>query len=407
MRFLLYSLGVQCYYALIWLAQLFSPKARQYIHGRNTQLTGIKARINKWAGSDIIWVHAASYGEFEMARPIVKALENRDPSLKFVISFHSPSGYEQIDFDNNKFLKIYLPFDSVRNQIKYLKLIQPRAVLIIKYEFWFNFLRALNKLSIPYYFTSLHINSESYLFKWWMRPFEKLIRNATKIFVHNTLSQKILKARGYNNTLLFGDTRIDQVLHNKVQGIHINWAVSRPCIAFGSILRSEEQFVCDFINSNSDYNYIIAPHDIDELTIERMGQNLEMGHAHYSSIKQTLNVSDQVVLVDTMGDLRYLYSSADACYIGGGFDKGPHNVLEPLIFGNMVMCGPNILKFPMAQLLSSVDLLKVIDNQRDMGSYLIKLFNVDKLEHQRKVQNFIEQNKTNLEALIQELFQDE
>ena len=405
MRFLLYAIGIEIYHALIFFTQAFSTKARQFVQGRSGQYSSIKESIKGWKDEPVIWIHSASYGEYEMAKPIINALRRSNSNLKFVVSFHSPSGFEQIHFDDNSFLKIYLPKDRLGIQKKYLRLINPKAVLFIKYEFWFNFLRALNHLSIPYFFSSLHLNDDSYLFSWWMKPFEKYLQSATRIYAHNKRSVEILKSKGYGNVELFGDSRVEQVLKNKDKGIGISWDNENPCIAFGSILPAEEKYVTELVNSQEGSNYIIAPHDIDDDSIRRLSDQITNCNL-FSEIRNSEDPISGPVLVDTMGDLKYLYSNAQVSYVGGGFDKGPHNLLEPLVFGSKILCGPNIKKFPMAQYLKANNLLEVLENQDDIVKILNYSMTGKSEDIEMKIKDFFDQNKTNLEALINDLLKE-
>ncbi|HSR53812.1 MAG TPA: glycosyltransferase N-terminal domain-containing protein, partial [Acidobacteriota bacterium] len=53
-----------------------------------------------------------------------------------------------------------------------------------------------------------------------------------------------------------------------------------------------------------------------------------------------------VLLVDTIGDLRYLYRCADVVFVGGSLMKGGgQNILEPAYFGKAVLFGPHMENF--------------------------------------------------------------
>ena len=52
----------------------------------------LEAAISK--NDAVIWMHAASLGEFEQGLPIIERLKSEYPSHKILVSFFSPSGYE-------------------------------------------------------------------------------------------------------------------------------------------------------------------------------------------------------------------------------------------------------------------------------------------------------------------------
>ncbi len=392
---------MRTYGFLIALISPFYPKARQLYTGRKQQYPKIKSTVDNWGSSKIIWLHAASYGEYEMAKPIIDKLK-KEKEFKFVISFHSPSGFAHTELEDPRFLKIYLPLDTRRDQAKMLDLIKPSKVIFIKYEFWFNLLTELGQRKIPYYYTSLHLNPNSYLFKSPFRPFLSLLKKSKIIYCHNENSNKILDDNGFGNTEVLGDTRVVQTLHNKAQNAYnFAWPTSKKKrIALGSIIPSEFAMCAQLINSKPDWSFLLAPHDIDKETITKLQSLLKEKVSLYSKEKKP---QKDVVILDTIGDLRYLYKFCDVAYVGAGFEKGPHNVLEPLVYGLPTLCGPNIEKFPMAQFLASKAMLSIANRLEEVETKLIEMVEKDLSEFKSKTSQFFSAYPDNLDGLIKEL----
>ena len=84
----------------------------------------------------------------------------------------------------------------------------------------------------------------------------------------------------------------------------------------------------------------------------------------YSEIENK-NLSDyDVLIIDTIGLLTKIYSYADIAYVGGGFNTGLHNTLEPAVFGIPVVIGPEYQKFQEAvDLVSQKGILSVSDKE--------------------------------------------
>ncbi len=396
LRFFLYTVLIRLYGLAIALASLFNDKAKSWTQGRRHQFEKIQNDLKTLDFKKSILLHAASYGEFEMARPIINAIHQKAPETKFVISFYSPSGYEQVHFEDKRFYKIYLPLDTPKNQERLIEVINPIAAIFIKYDFWFNLLRVLKTKQIPYFFTSIHFNQDHYLLKSWAKPFGNLLKSAQQLFCHNSNSIEIFKKNGFQNLTLFGDSRVDQVLRNKDNPIRINCfsQPSKPIIAFGSITDKESMWVIDFMNGHQAYNYILAPHEVDQNTIQSFKNKIKLETSMYSS-----PCACQVCLVDSMGDLKYLYANAQVAYVGAGFEKGPHNVLEPLVFKAHTICGPNIKKFPMARYLKDQKLLNVIAHPNQFEGLVHQVFSEDKHVFEDKIDAFFENNRLNLSAL--------
>ena len=47
------------------------------------------------------------------------------------------------------------------------------------------------------------------------------------------------------------------------------------------------------------------------------------------------------LIIDKIGILAEAYNLSSISYIGCGFSKGVHNVIEPAIYGNIICFGPN------------------------------------------------------------------
>lgn len=399
--FLLYSLIIRIYGTLVSIASFIYPKAKFWKQGRKYQLDKIKPILAQWKDDPRVMIHSASYGEFEMAKPIIEILKE-DPDTKFIISFFSPSGYQNTHFYDDRFLKIYLPLDTTRNQKKLLDLLKPSAVLFIKYDFWFNLLRELELRKTPYYFTSLHLNASSYLLKSFMHPFTELLKASRMIYCHNKGSEKILAKNNFQNLKVLGDTRIPQVIKNsQTNKGELDWPNNNTTtIGLGSLIPSEYGILREIIRQFPDANLMIAPHDIGEKDIKELIQNIGEPIHKYSEGKTS---EERIAIIDTLGDLKYLYRICDVAYVGAGFEKGPHNVLEPLIYNIPTCTGNNIMKFPMAQHLRDLDILTVIDRPSLVSSTMEEMLKKNKTKFKNKTVEFFDNHENNLLTLTDEL----
>ena len=118
------------------------------------------------------------------------------------------------------------------------------------------------------------------------------------------------------------------------------------CIVAGSTWPGDEDLLIRYINScDETVKFIMAPHEIHEEHIRRIIQQLKKSFVRFSEATEN-NVTDkQVLIIDNIGLLSSLYRYGDIAYIGGGFGKGIHNILEAATFGLPVLFGPNYAKF--------------------------------------------------------------
>lgn len=149
---LLYDLGTGAYHLGIRLAAPFKTKAKQWVEGRRDQWSRLEAKKDALRGC--LWMHCASVGEFEQGRPVLEAIKKERPDLPVLLTFFSPSGYEaRKDFPLATHVD-YLPPDSAANARRLVALLQPKAAMFVKYEFWYHHLHALKKQQVPTFLLS-------------------------------------------------------------------------------------------------------------------------------------------------------------------------------------------------------------------------------------------------------------
>ena len=359
----LYTLAIRAYTVAVKAAALFgNPKAKQWVEGR---------RQRPEPGNDQspwVWFHAASLGEFEQGRPVIEALKKEHPDIKVSLTFFSPSGYE---IRKNYPLAdevLYLPMDTLKNARQWVERHHFVAAFFIKYEFWFNYMTALDEKHIPLYYISLILKPDQYFFKWYGGWFRKQLKHVSHFFVQDDTTMELLKGIGFDNVTRCGDTRFDRVAAIAKQAktfpeieafIH-----GRQCIIAGSSWPPDEKLLIPYIERlPENYCMIIAPHDISEKHIRQIRESL-------TSINP-----DKVYLIDTVGILSQLYQYARFVYIGGGFGVNIHNIQEPVTFGCPVVFGPKYKSFKEAVDLVSLGGAFSINGQEELNKTFDRLIN--------------------------------
>lgn len=353
----IYELGILLYGLSIRIAALFSTKARRWVAGRKGWYPRLGAAI---APSDHpIWFHCASLGEFEQGRPLLERIKREKPERKILLTFFSPSGYEQQkDYPLADYI-FYLPLDTHRNMKRFVRRVRPAMLLLIKYEFWPNLLRVLRREGIPVYCVSATFRADQLFFKPQGRYFLKTLQQLSHFFVQDALSLRLLETVHIKNALLTGDTRYDRVLQIKAQRRRLDFLErfkgDQLLFIAGSTWRVDEALLTALIErSPAGVKYLIAPHDIEEKRIQQLLGALPARSAlRYTQLDAHSDLRGaRVLILDTIGLLTSSYAYGDIAYVGGGFGKrGIHNVLEPAVFGNAVCFGPIHDKFVEAQQL--------------------------------------------------------
>ena len=149
-----YNLIIYCYGFLIKLASFNNVKAKQWVEGRRKWKKKLQSDLLIHSDKYKVWVHCASYGEFEQGKPLIEAIKKQNPNHVIILSFFSPSGYERFKLWDGAEVVCYLPLDTKTNARNFLEIIKPNKVFFIKYEFWINMLTELKKQHISTYLIS-------------------------------------------------------------------------------------------------------------------------------------------------------------------------------------------------------------------------------------------------------------
>jgi 3-deoxy-D-manno-octulosonic-acid transferase len=350
----LYNIIISIYWLAILIASLFNKKAAKFIKGRNNLFSNLKQA--PFINSKIVWFHAASLGEFEQGRPVIESFRNLNPEYKILLTFFSPSGYEIRNNYKGADYICYLPLDLSWLAERFIKIVNPSAVYFIKYEFWYNYIRILNRQNIKVYCFSANFRANQIFFKWYGSWYRKILQKFTRLFVQNQLSKDLLASIGINKVTISGDTRFDRVYHLANQIRHLpeieRFKNNHRLIIAGSTWPSDEEYLVQFINQcNGDCRFIIAPHEIEPVRLDQITASLDKKVLKFSEAAQVNIEEYDVLLIDNIGMLSSVYQYGSIAYIGGGFGKGIHNVLEAATFGLPVVFGPNYHKFREAEKL--------------------------------------------------------
>ena len=384
------------------LFAVFSKKLKLFVNGRKETFSKISGLKNE----QTIWLHAASLGEFEQARPIIEEIKSKYKNYKILVTFFSPSGYEIRKNYNLADVVCYLPLDTKSKAKKFVMEVNPTLAIFIKYEFWPNLLNELKKKEIPTILVSGILREKQLFFKSYGSFMRKSLQAFHHFFVQDLKSKELLNSINFKNVTIAGDTRFDRVSKILEQDNSLDFINefkdNKYTIVAGSTWQEDEELLIDFINNNAteEDKFIIAPHNIKSDAILELQKSINKKVVLYSNVISTAvdnsqNLSEyNVFIIDTIGILTKIYAAADVAYVGGGLKTGLHNILEPATFGIPVVIGNKYDKFKEA-----VDLVKIggcisINNQKEFTESLINLKTDESLRHLTGVINkkYIEDN---------------
>ncbi len=373
----LYNIIIHIVYFFLRLIALLNPKIKLFVSGRKDTFQQLQI-IEK--EDRVFWIHAASLGEFEQARPIIEKLKQKYVNHKIVVTFFSPSGYEIRKNYDVADVVCYLPFDTRSNVKRFIQQIHPEYSIIVKYEFWPNLLQELKQTNSKTILISGIFRKEQSFFTWygkWMRNF---LPTFDHFFVQNNQSKDLLNTIGFSNVTVSGDTRFDRVyeiLHQKndLEAIEL-FKNNTYTIVAGSTWKEDEECIISYINKDASdkEKFIIAPHNIDAIKIETL-RNAILEKTILYSERNNVDLKDyKVLIIDNIGLLTKIYSYANAAYVGGGLATGLHNILEPATYGvPVVFGGKKHTKFKEAVDLIKLGGCRTIINTEDFSTNFKKL----------------------------------
>lgn len=372
------------YTIVLWIVQLFLPvaglfsdKMKLFVQGRKRVFKVLQDNISPT--DRVIWIHAASLGEYEQAVPIIHGLRRDMPHHKILMTFFSPSGYEVKKHSDLVDLVTYLPLDTPGNARRFLDLAHPEMSLFIKYEFWPNLLAALHDRGVFTLLVSGAFRQDQIFFRSYGKWMQQYLSTFHHFFLQNASSERLLHSIGFTNTSISGDTRFDRVarqlqMNNSLPFIK-DFTAGETTVVIGSSWPEDEALLIPFINKDTtSTKYIIAPHTIQPARIAEIVNALEVPAVRYSQKTEKDLWVHKVFIVDTIGLLSKIYSYAHIAYVGGAAGTtGLHNILEPATFAVPIIIGKNYDKFPEAIDLRKKGGLFAVSNREELERILSRL----------------------------------
>jgi len=342
-----------------------------------------------------IWVHAASLGEYEQVVPILEKLNKEE--YQIVLTFFSPSGYENKKNTTLADTICYLPIDTVSNASKFLEIVNPSLAIMVKYEFWPNYLNGLKKRNVKTILVSGIFREKMSFNSWYGNWMTKYLKAIDHFFLQNNSSYLNLEKLGFTNATVSGDTRFDrasQLIERDNQLDFLDQFIGdKKCLVIGSSWPEDIVLLKEWLSKNDNSGnckVIIAPHETGIDKIKQLKEQLDNEPLLWSSLtrdQKTLTTQsiqrlkeNTVLVIDTIGLLTKAYSYASIAYVGGAMGtSGLHNILEAATYGVPVIIGKNYEKFPEAGKLEDLGGLFSISNSTGFIEIMNQLLTDDYL----------------------------
>jgi 3-deoxy-D-manno-octulosonic-acid transferase len=362
--YLLYSLLLTVGFVLLLPRfAIDALRTRKYVTGLRQRL----GNLPKLPASDqpLIWLHCVSVGETEAARPLVRALRERFPSYRLAVSTTTVTGQEVAKrvFQQEAAAIFYFPIDWAWTVRRVLRTLNPSAVLIMETELWPNLLRTCRRQSIPVALVNGRISATSFRRYRMIKMFTaRMLSNLTTAIMQSERDVTRIRELGMANerTSSAGNLKFDGASNAGNDGVlnsdmrsRFGFSEGESLIVAASTHWPEEQVLIDAFKrikqSTEDrrVRLLIAPRHPDrfnEVADLIADSGLTWARRKTSPAKE--DATCEIILLDSIGELRTVFPFADIAFIGGSIaSHGGHNVLEPAVEGVCVITGPHTDNF--------------------------------------------------------------
>ena len=304
--------------------------------------------------SKILWLHALSLGEVKAAAPVLKKLHNKIPYLKIVVSVTTDSGYEGAVEHLKIADKIFFhPLDCLPFTYLALSRIKPDLYIVTDTGFWPGLTDQLHKQNTPQILFNGRISHRSA--KGYLKAgslFKTMFQQFNRLCMQNKNSEQAAAALGVDpdKVEVIGDPKFDSLQpltvedRNRLRKTFL-LKEDTPVWVAGSTHTGEEEIILNahqqLREKHPDLILILAPRRIERINeVVALLQKKNLSFARRSS----LEISEPVILLDTMGELAKVYSLGQMAFIGKSLIEpgGGHSLIEPLSHGLAVLHGPHI-----------------------------------------------------------------
>ena len=302
-----------------------------------------------------IWIHASSVGEVKLIPVLIEVLQKREPKLRFVITTTTKTGKQEAFKMLGRRVEaiFYQPVDLPWVTDKVMRLVWPRALLLVETEFWPNLIKSAKKSGAIVGLINGRISSKSFSRYSLFRPLSRTVLSQLDFFAVQTEKDlhrlnalgaqinKMTKVGSLKFDQKFLSPRLAKKLDRKSLGLTENYKV----LVAGSTRPGEEELVLSVyrqLNEKRPLILVLAPRHLDRIgEIELLLQQNNLSYVKKSQLKENRPAKFKVLLLDTMGELAEIYSVADVAFVGGSLvPLGGHNPLEPAVYGVPVLFGP-------------------------------------------------------------------
>ena len=313
----------------------------------------------------VLWIHAVSVGEVNIATQLIRSLEARLPNLKIIVSTTTSTGMGELRKRLPSHIeKIYYPVDRKKYVSRALRVIKPEAIVLVEAEIWPNFLWTARSRGIPTFLVNARMSDRSYRgYRRFGFLFRTIFRSFAGVGVQNEADRARLVELGSRPEAVrvVGNLKFDGAVLSERPSVDVSVLLSQigiapgdPIIVAGSTHAGEEAILgrvfqrlrVEFPN----LFLVVVPRHFERG--KEAGEDLESSglrvvyRTELSPESRRSRSEVDCLLVNTTGELRYFYQPATLIFIGKSLaGEGGQNPIEPAALRKPIVFGPNMQNF--------------------------------------------------------------
>lgn len=338
------------------LMRALAPLALGWFWWRGRREPGYRERLGERLGRIPIepqrfgglWLHAASVGEVQAARPLIEALLREWPAHSLTVTTQTPTGAAALRAAwGDRIAHRYAPIDTPGAVRRFLDRLQPQALVLVERELWPQWLFACAERAVPMLLVNaIRTERSARAYQRW-RGLMQHAWPALTVAAADAESAKRLRALGVNGDRIAvtGNLKFDVTLPARTPALPPELQ-SRRLVVAGSTHEGDEAAWLDawrgLREHHPDALLVLVPRHpqrFDAVASELQRRGLPFARR---SRGDAVSAQTSVLLIDAMGELMHWYRHASVCFVGGTLAPvGGHNPLEPMALGQAFLFGPH------------------------------------------------------------------
>lgn len=394
------------------LSALLLPAVLVRLWWRGRRLPGYRKRLLERFGfvdakpteKPLVWIHAVSVGETVAAVPVVDFLLARG-DVQVLITTMTPTGSDRVaKLFGDRVLHTYIPYDLPWLLERFLKKTRPCLALIMETELWPNTVRACRQRQIPVILLNARMSEKSARgYSFFPALMQEILQDLSCLavqaegdaqrFIELGLPQDAYEVTG---SIKF-DLTLSQTLVEEAAVLKRTWTANGQrsvWIAASTHAREEDMVLKAFrkIKQTHPHTLLVLvprhPERFEQVArlCEASGWKwLRRSEGGTSGVGVDVDISVDIVLGDTMGEMLLFYGAADVAFVGGSLvPAGGHNLIEPAAWRLPLISGPHIFNFAeVARLMLKSGGLNIVYDTTSLVRAISQLLSDPQCRHQQ------------------------